>query len=114
LPGPNDKTPGELWRQAQALAAAGRNLEALRLLYLAILFLLDRQRLLRYETARTNGEYVRQVRLTELAPAGLHESFEQLTKLFDVQWYGEGSCGPAQYQSAERIASEVRDLAAGM
>ena len=64
-------------------------LEAVRSLYLAVLSLLHRQHLLRYEPTRTNGEYVLQVRLAPQAPPELHAVFEGLTGLFEGKWYGE-------------------------
>jgi hypothetical protein len=111
LPRPGEKSPEELWRQAQALAGEGRHSEALRLLYLAVLFLLDRRGLLRYEPTRTNGEYIRQVRLADNAPEGLHAPFEQLTTLFETRWYGGVPCEAADFQEGERLAGDVRDSA---
>jgi hypothetical protein len=111
LPVPEENSASELWRKAQALAASGRHLEALRLVYLAVLFLLDRRRLLRYERTRTNGEYLRQLRRAEQAPAGLTPAFEQLTNLFEQSWYGAGSCTATGYRDGERLAAEVRDCA---
>jgi hypothetical protein len=111
LPRPGEKSPEELWRQARTLAGEGRHPEALRLLYLAVLFLLDRRRLLRYEPTRTNGEYVRQVRLADSAPEDLHAPFEQLTRLFETGWYGGVACEPRDFQEGERLAGQVRDCA---
>jgi hypothetical protein len=110
-PLPREKSAGELWRQAEALAGEGRFPEALRLLYLSVLFLLDRKHLLRYEPTRTNGEYVRQVRLSEQAPPALHDPFEQLTALFETKWYGDRACEAADYRAAAGLAGEVRDQA---
>jgi hypothetical protein len=111
LPRPDEQTPAELWRQALALAAAGQHRAALRLLYVAVLFLLDRQRLVQYEATRTNGEYLRQVRLAEHAPAALHAPFEQLTTVFETRWYGDGPCAAADFEAAQRLAEEVRACA---
>jgi hypothetical protein len=110
LPLPEEKAPAELWRKAKTLAAAGRHPEALRLLYLAVLFLLDRSRLLHFERTRTNGEYLRQIRRAEHVPAALGLSFEQLTSLFERTWYGECSCTNADYQDGERLAQEVHQV----
>jgi hypothetical protein len=111
LPRPGEKSPDELWRQARALAGEGRHPEALRLLYLAVLFLLDHCRLLRYEPTRTNGEYVRQVRLADNAPEALHAPFEQLTGLFETRWYGGVPCEARDFAEGERLAGAVRDCA---
>jgi hypothetical protein len=110
-PQPGDVSAQELWRRAEAAAADGQFLEGVRLLHLAVLFLLDRRRLLRYERTRTNGEYVRQVRLAENAPADLHVPFERLTTLFETKFYGDRSCDGGEYAACRGLAEEVRDLA---
>ena len=96
-----------LFRQAEELAHAGRFKDASRSLYHAILSLLHRQQLLRYEVTRTNGEYVRQVRLSPTAPPGLHEPFSRLTTLFDDLWYGDRSCAASDYARCRGLAEEV-------
>jgi hypothetical protein len=112
LPGPGEKSPEELWRQARTLASEGRLPEALRLLYVAVLYLLDRRRLLRYEPTRTNGEYVRQVRLADNAPEELYTPFERLTALFECRWYGGVPCAAGDFQQGEHLAGDVRDCVA--
>ena len=97
-----------LWRRAEELAGAGNFLEAVRHLYLAVLSLLHRQRLLRYEPTRTNGEYVQQVRLAPEAPPDLHVPFEQLTTRFDIKWYGERDCPAGDYETCRALAEEIR------
>ncbi len=111
-PAPHEQAPAALFRQAEELARAGRFKEASRSLYHAILSLLHRQQLLRYEVTRTNGEYVRQVRLSPTAPPGLHEPFSRLTTLFDDLWYGDRSCAASDYARCRELAEEVRQGAA--
>jgi hypothetical protein len=97
-----------LWKQAEALAGDGRFLEAVRLLYLAVLSALHQRHLVRCEPMRTNGEYVRQVHLAPEAPPGLHAPFEELTALFELKWYGERACDGADYAACRRLAEDVR------
>lgn len=97
-----------LWKQAEGLAREGRHLEAVRLLYLAVLSTLHHRHLLRCEPTRTNGEYVRQVRLAPEAPPGLHPVFEELTALFELKWYGERACDAADYDACRRLAEDAR------
>jgi hypothetical protein len=111
LPRPDEQPSPVLWRQAEDLARAGKHREAVRALYLAVLSLLHGQRLLRYETTRTNGEYVRQVRLAPQAPAGLAEPFALLTRQFEVLWYGGSAALAGDYQSCLDLAGQVRALA---
>jgi hypothetical protein len=97
-----------LWKQAEGLAREGRCREAVRLLYLAVLSALNHRHLLLCEPTRTNGEYVRQVRLAPEAPPGLLAPFEALTDFFERKWYGEGSCDGADYAECRRLAEDVR------
>lgn len=109
-PAPHEQTPADLYRQAEELARAARFKEAVRALYWAVLSLLHRQQMLRYETTRTNGEYVREVRLAPQAPPGLDEPFEQLTTLFDRIWYGDRDCGVAEYGACRELGDDIRVL----
>jgi len=109
-PLPHERTPADLFRQAEDLARTGQYKEAVRSLYWAVLSLLHRQHLLRCETTRTNGEYVQQVRLASQAPPGLDEPFEQLTTRFDLIWYGEQSCTAAEYGICHELGDDIRAL----
>ena len=90
---PDEYSVTGLWREADDLARAGKAREAVRTLYLAVLALLHRSSLIRFERTRTNGEYVRQLRSKEL----LHAPFAGMTNLFEVKWYSESACEPDDY-----------------
>lgn len=105
-----EESPAELWRQAERCASEGRFRDAVRALYLAVLSLLHRQRLIRFEPTRTNGEYVRQVQLSEQAPPALHDPFRQLTNLFESRWYGERPCESGDYRASHTLAEEIQQL----
>jgi hypothetical protein len=94
-----------LWRQAEELARQSNYLEAVRILYLAVLVLLHRANLIRYERTRTNGEYAEQLR----GEAGLQGPFRQLTALFEVKWYGERACEGQDYQACRALAAAIRE-----
>jgi hypothetical protein len=100
----------ELLRRADALAERGQHLEGLRTAYLAVLSLLHRKQLLRYEPTRTNGEYVREVRLAAHAPAALHEPFDRLTWFFEVKWYGERACDARDYDEARALVGTIQNV----
>ena len=110
LPRPDEASAPSLWRRAEELAAKGEYLEGLRALYGAVLALLHGRRFLRYESTRTNGEYVEQVRLAPEAPRGLQVPFERLTTLFEWKWYGERACENSDFDAGRRLAEEVRGL----
>jgi hypothetical protein len=100
----------ELLRRADALAEQGKHLEGLRTAYLAVLSLLHRKQLLRYEPTRTNGEYVREVRLAPHAPAALHEPFDRLTWFFEVKWYGERACDARDYDEGRAVVAAIQNV----
>jgi hypothetical protein len=101
---PERYTVSGLWAEAESLARDGRHREAVRALYLAVLALLHRSNLIRFERTRTNGEYVHQLRpRTEL-----HRPFASLTRRFEVQWYSERICLADDYQACRDIAEDLR------
>jgi hypothetical protein len=109
---PHEQPASAWWREADDLARQGRHLEALRAVYLAVLSLLHRHQLIRFETTRTNGEYVEQVRLAARAPRELAEPFEHLTELFEVKWYGDRSCAAEELRMGREWGVKIEDLSA--
>jgi hypothetical protein len=110
-PLPHEQPASAWWHKADDLAHQGRHLDALRAVYLAVLSLLHRRQLIRFETTRTNGEYVEQVRLAAQAPRDLHEPFERLTALFEGKWYGDRSCGPEEFRAGRALGEQIEGLA---
>lgn len=104
------ESPDEWRRRADKLAEEGQFREAIRLLYLAVLSLLHQRQLIRFEPTRTNGEYVRQVRLSERAPPELHSPFRELTERFESNWYGEWNCLADDYRAGKALAQEMQIL----
>jgi hypothetical protein len=95
---------------AQQLAAAGRRREAIRAWYHAVLVTLFRTGLLHYAKGRTNWEYVAVLPPEPLWRAG----FIDLTRGFDVEWYGhEDSSAQALAAYARQGRSVLRALEAG-
>ena len=104
LEDPTQQDPARLWRQADEHARAGDYLAAVRTLYLAVLSVLHRGGLIRYERPRTNGEYADQLRRRP----PIHRPFLSLTSLFEVKWYGQRSCEPNDYHTCRELAEQVR------
>jgi hypothetical protein len=109
-PQPHERPTAELWREADEQARNEQYLQAARTLYLAVLSLLHRQQLLRFESTRTNGEYLQQVRLAPQAPAELHAAFGEFTALFERKWYGDRACGAAEFRDCRKLAEEIQTL----
>jgi hypothetical protein len=100
---PDEQSPTDLWRRAEALAREGDFLAAVRHLYLAVLTQLHRADLIRYERTRTNGEYLRQLRAAD-GGAELAEPFRRLTRLFEQKWYGERACAADDFERCRELA----------
>jgi hypothetical protein len=109
-PPPHERPPAELWREADEQARDEQYLQAVRTLYLAVLSLLHRRQLLRFEATRTNGEYLQQVRLAPQAPAELHTAFGEFTALFERKWYGDRACDATEFHAGRKLAEEMQTL----
>ena len=109
-PQPHERPAAELWREADEQARNEQYLQAVRTLYHAVLSLLHRQQLLRFEATRTNGEYVQQVRLAQNAPPALHTVFQEFTSLFERKWYGDRTCDGPEFRAARGLAEEIQTL----
>ena len=100
--------PADAWaRFADEFAREGQWRLALRALYLRLLVLLHERGALRYERQRTNGDYLRALRG---APAAA--PFGQLTRAFDLAWYGNKPFEREHYQQALEWTREVDRLSA--
>jgi hypothetical protein len=102
---PDRQNVASLWRQSDELARAGRFLEAVRTLYLAVLALLHQAGLIRYERTRTNGEYADHLRRRGSL---VHRPFLGLTGLFELKWYGERACRADDYQTCRDLAETIQ------
>jgi Domain of unknown function (DUF4129) len=109
-PQPHERPPAELWREADEQARGEQYLQAVRSLYLAVLSMLHRQQLLRFEPTRTNGEYLQQVRLAPQVPAELHTAFGEFTDLFERKWYGDRACDAVEYRACRKLAEKMQTL----
>ena len=100
--------PADGWaRFADEFAREGQWRLALRALYLRLLVVLHERGALRYERQRTNGDYLRALRD---APAAA--PFGQLTRAFDLAWYGNKPFEREQYEQALAWTREVDRLSA--
>lgn len=102
---PRERPPEAHLDDAARFAGDGRFREALRALYLATLVSLDRRRLIRFDTTRTNWQYLR-----DLPRGDARTDFAGFTRLFDHKWYGDEPTTRDDYLAgrgiAERLCSE--------
>lgn len=92
-----ETAPGELLRpssaallhQADENTSRGEFKSALREIYLAALIEMNNRSLIVYQAAKTNSEYLREIRLHAADAAA---NFHILATLFEHKWYGLESC----------------------
>ncbi|HXG10662.1 MAG TPA: DUF4129 domain-containing protein [Gemmataceae bacterium] len=106
----SQQSAATLWRRAEDLAGEGQFLEGVRLLYLAVLVLLHRANLIRYERTATNGEYLQQLRRSAATPPALQAPFHHLIRLFEEKWYGQRACASEDYAACRGLAEEIQEL----
>jgi hypothetical protein len=94
--------PASQLDEAARLAALGDARAALRALYLATLFALDRSRLIEYEPSRTNWQYLR-----GLPPGELRSAFAAFTRIFDHKWYGHEPATLDDYRACRQLADRI-------
>ncbi len=99
---PRERAPAAHLDDAALLAQDGRFREALRALYLATLVALDRRRLIAFDPALTNWQYIRQM------PRGdTRDWFARFTRLFDYKWYGDEPTNAEDYRSCRELAARI-------
>ena len=99
---PRERAPDEHLDDAAVLATQGRYREALRALYLATLVALDRRRLIAFDPALTNWQYIRHM------PRGeARRLFTRFTRLFDYKWYGDEPTTERDYELCRTLASSI-------
>jgi hypothetical protein len=98
----------QLWQTAQQLAAAGRMVEAVRLVYLSALYALDERALLQVENSLTNREHAR--RLSQLHPS-LGGSFSDVVEHYDRIRYGRLTAGQETFAELSQRVQRLRTAA---
>lgn len=81
---------------------------AIRYYYLLILQLMSDKELIRWETQKTNRDY-----LKEIKKPGLQQPFTKITRLYDYIWYGDFSIDEAKYQKAALTFSSLQKIIQG-
>lgn len=105
-------TATDLAAAARALAARGEFREAVRKLFVALLYQLDERGLVRLHSEATNREYLALVR--DLSR--LHPVMAPMTDTFDRVWYGREPVDRDRYEAFERQhaeAARIVDATAG-
>lgn len=106
--------PEGMRREAARMASEGRYRDAIALLYLALLELLDRQGLARIDRSRTNWEYLQaveaqSVRTGSASADRLVPAMRELAERLDGVLYGGLVAGPADYEACVAAMDGVQE-----
>jgi hypothetical protein len=105
-PGPTQPVTAAEWEAAaRAAAAAGRWREAAVALYQSVLRRLAQQGALRFDPARTPGEYRRELR----SHPRLGEPVDRFIGVFERAAFGRGAAGAREYEALCALAVEVSE-----
>lgn len=101
-------TPTNLLIEAEKKALQGNFRLALRDLYLSLLLEMDKRQLIKYGSAKTNSEYLREI---HGKGAKLEGIFSSLVKLFEYKWYGLENCDWEDFQKGRVLYSTLLEEA---
>jgi hypothetical protein len=93
-------TPANLLAEAEQKALQGDYRHALRDVYLSLLMEMDDRRLIAYRAAKTNCEYLLEIRQKA---AGLERNFRSMVDLFEYKWYGLEDCEREDFQKSREL-----------
>lgn len=97
-------TEPDAWLDAaRHYAASGDLRRAYRCAFIAVLIRLDRVGAIRYEPARTNGEYLRSLRRRP----DLFTLMKPLAYEFDARWYGTLPIAQADYERCLAVYRQI-------
>ena len=95
---------GDLWDEAEQLAAAGRFTDAAHALYRATLAFLAHRGLVRLHDSKTSGDYAREL---HRRGAAAYSAFRRFGGRYDRIVYGSGTCDAAEYNELLADANAV-------
>jgi len=107
---PPPRTAAEWWQYADTLAAGGDYRAAVRALFLGTLTELDARRLVAFDPALTDREYLREAQRQQW---WLVEPLRPFVRLVEAVVYADAPCTATEYARARGFTDEVRRIADG-
>ena len=92
------------WLAAHAAARAGNYLEAAHTLYLAVLQAMERRDRIALDSAKTVGDYLRDLRRSD---SGVLPLFREFAKVYQPVVWGSRDCDLARFEQLSGIASRL-------
>ncbi len=106
------ETPEQLLKEAREKSNRGLYLDAVRLVYRAILLLLDRSQICEFRDEKTGREYLRDV--MRVAPTGVREAFSEATFNMERCLYRNRSASAEDYHLMVAASSRLGDALLGV
>jgi hypothetical protein len=100
------RDPVVLEGQAAESVARGDFLTAIRLLFLACLLRLEKAEQRVFRAGTTNREHLRRHR-----GSPVFEPLGQFVEIIETRWYGQGACGPEDFDACRAAHARIRDWA---
>ncbi len=107
---PRPRTATEWGQQADILAAQGDYRAAVRALFLGALTELDEQRLVAFDPALTDREYLREAQRQQ---SWLAEPLRAFVRLVESVVYANAPCHAAEYMRARAFTDDLRSITVG-
>lgn len=100
------RDPSILERQASEAVARGDFITGIRLLFAACLLRLETAEKRPFRPGTTNREHLRRRK-----DSPLFEPLKRFVDTIETRWYGEGACGPDDFEACRAAYTRIRDLA---
>jgi Domain of unknown function (DUF4129) len=100
------RDPAALERQAAEAVSRGDLITAVRLLFAACLLRLEAAEKRVFRPGTTNREYLRRHR-----DSPVYEPLKLLVDTIETRWYGQGGCGPEDFEACRTAHCRIRDYA---
>jgi Domain of unknown function (DUF4129) len=100
------RDPAALERQAAESASRGDFITAIRLLFVACLLRLERAEKRTFRAGTTNREHLRRHQNSPV-----FKPLELFVETIETRWYGQGACGPEDFEACRVAHARIRDYA---
>jgi hypothetical protein len=99
------RDPAALERQAAEAVSRGDFITGVRLLFAACLLRLELAEKRPFLAGTTNREHLRRHR-----DSPVFEALRQFVETIELGWYGQGICGPADFEACRAAHARIRDF----
>lgn len=103
--------PQDMRKQAYEYYDTGDYRQAIRYLYLSLLLYMNKANFIVYESGKTDGEYIREIKENTIE---IYESFASLAKFFQRKWYGAEESTKGDFKKCEEVFATLAGSVPGI